>query len=948
MDVAPQPTENDGQQAPASRPHVEDEGDGIGMVAPSEKVLEETGVGSQESAEERLQTLDRFLEIKSAMDDTDPYAFQEATRQSRPHAFVVMPFGRKQGAHEEWIDFDQIYAHLIQPALVDAGFEPFRADEETTSGDILTDMFQELLLADLVVVDMSIDNANVFYELGVRHAFRKRGVVHIQSGCGTLPFDVFNVRTIRYHVDGNGVPDVAYLDRDRQSLTRVTRDTWASDADAVHSPIFNLLTGLLEPDRKTLRTPLATGFWREYSQWKERVAIAQRQKRIGDILLLTEEISNPLIREEAVGEAGYALREMGRNELALKQYQQGLAINAKNIEFRREEAFHLNRRGRVDEAIVKLERLLDEEPSDTLAISYLGRIYKDIWEEAWRHKGEDECRQAAFDAYHWLVKSIDTYIRGYRSDLNVFYPAINALTLASILVGLADAYDDADDRDVDIERIRRLLPDLRRMLWFALEPKVQEEKSGNWVRVFIAEWYVTGNAEESLPRQVTRAYRKALADSQTSSFYLRVSRQRLEVLYALDIRRASAEAGLAVLNKEYRRIEKKDVPPPVDQHLVTASTDEVAFLFAGHRLDMPGRQEARFPPMLENEVRRKINRVLDDLEADDNDHAFLSGIACGGDIVFIEAALERGLKIHVHMPCAEADYIEANVTPGGNPWVERFYQIRNHRNVNIYYQANRLRPAKAGVDPYERNIRWTLYSSLILGIDKVRLIALWDGQTDANQDKDGKLVSGMVSQMRHLGGMVEHLNIAKFHNGGDLELNHMSALLSIDERVAFLRGVKLFRDVGDNDLKHIAAVAVERQFTHQQLIAAQGDVGDMLYVIVQGDILAKVKDENGVEHELGQRKQGEYIGEMAIVGGETRMASMVAVGDVLTLCLDRDQFQEILERRPAASLAVIQQLREMAQTVTKTLAPLQGASDGGPMEGDRDDEPGAPSGVAMR
>ena len=58
-------------------------------------------------------------------------------------------------------------------------------------------MFQELLLADLCLVDMSIDNANVFYELGIRHAFRKRGMVHIQAGRSYMPFDVFNARTMR-------------------------------------------------------------------------------------------------------------------------------------------------------------------------------------------------------------------------------------------------------------------------------------------------------------------------------------------------------------------------------------------------------------------------------------------------------------------------------------------------------------------------------------------------------------------------------------------------------------------------------------------------------------------------------------------------------------------------------------------------------------------------------
>ena len=81
-------------------------------------------------------------------------------------------------------DFNAIYSQLIKPALEMAGFEPFRADEETASGDILTDIFQELLLA-----DMSIDNANVFYELGIRHALRKRGIVHIQAGRAYMPFD---------------------------------------------------------------------------------------------------------------------------------------------------------------------------------------------------------------------------------------------------------------------------------------------------------------------------------------------------------------------------------------------------------------------------------------------------------------------------------------------------------------------------------------------------------------------------------------------------------------------------------------------------------------------------------------------------------------------------------------------------------------------------------------
>ncbi len=94
-----------------------------------------------------------------------------------PHAFVAMPFGSKPAADGQLIDFNRVYAEYIRPALEAAGLEVFRADEEQRAGDIRTDMFQELLIADLVVADLTLDNPNVWYELGVRHALRARGVV---------------------------------------------------------------------------------------------------------------------------------------------------------------------------------------------------------------------------------------------------------------------------------------------------------------------------------------------------------------------------------------------------------------------------------------------------------------------------------------------------------------------------------------------------------------------------------------------------------------------------------------------------------------------------------------------------------------------------------------------------------------------------------------------------
>src|SRR6266850_6021934 len=110
---------------------------------------------------------------------------------ARPHAFVVMPFGTKPGADGQMIDFNRVYGEYIEPALKEAGLQAFRADQEMRAGDIRTDMFQELLVADLVVADLTVDNPNVWYELGVRHALRSRGVILVQGPRASQPFDLY-------------------------------------------------------------------------------------------------------------------------------------------------------------------------------------------------------------------------------------------------------------------------------------------------------------------------------------------------------------------------------------------------------------------------------------------------------------------------------------------------------------------------------------------------------------------------------------------------------------------------------------------------------------------------------------------------------------------------------------------------------------------------------------
>jgi len=685
--------------------------------------------------------------------------------EMRPHAFVIMPFGKKKGGDGSLYDFNAIYTQLIRPTLEMAGFEPFRADEETTSGDILTDMFQELLLADLCLVDMSIDNANVFYELGIRHAFRRRGIVHIQAGRAYMPFDIFNVRTIPYHVTADGIPDPDFLEKDKAAISRVTRDTWASDRDAIHSPVYNILTGLSEPERQTLRTPLATGFWREYNEWRDRVTVAQRQRKIGDILLLTEEIKNPLIKEEAIGEAGNALRSMNRMELALDQYRKGLEINSQNMEFRRQEAMLLNRLGRVDEAIVKVENLIQERPNDGESISILGRIYKEMWSESWKWvKDKDKRLQTAFDSYHWLLIAIDTYLRGYRVDLNLFYPGVNALTLSTIIVDLANRYEDPKSPDPEIVWVKKSLEELRGSLMFALEAYIERERQVDyWTLVSMAELQVLTAKNVA---EVTRAYRKALTASRRNTFFLQSSLYQLEMLKSLEMRSEFVNAGIQVIEEEMRRMNKEE-DDELKKDEKSAKVDErvrrdgYVFIFTGYMVNNKRKKGSHFPPEKENDIRMAIKAVLEKHNAGSDDLAITTGMDAGSEVIFVEECVERGIPVQAYFPFAEAPYVRDFVSPGGEQWVERFYKMRNHPLVDEFYQPDQVGLPKKDDNVHERNNRWALYSSLVRGIDKVRLIALWDGKNELSDDLDVRLVKHMVDLMRDIGGMVEQINPVK-------------------------------------------------------------------------------------------------------------------------------------------------------------------------------------------
>src|SRR5262252_3646198 len=118
-------------------------------------------------------------------------------------AFVIRPFNKKQDRKGKEIEFERVSAELIEPALKAAGLGGGTTGEIIEAGNIREDMFGLILEADIVVCDMTIHNANVFYELGIRHALRKKRSVLIRGGplADEVPFDNLTDRYLTYDLD---------------------------------------------------------------------------------------------------------------------------------------------------------------------------------------------------------------------------------------------------------------------------------------------------------------------------------------------------------------------------------------------------------------------------------------------------------------------------------------------------------------------------------------------------------------------------------------------------------------------------------------------------------------------------------------------------------------------------------------------------------------------------
>lgn len=334
----------------------------------------------------------------------------------KPFCFVLMPFGKKKDEGGRVIDFDRIYTEVIKPAVEDADLEPIRADEETVGGLIHKPMFERLMLCDYAVADLTTANANVFYELGVRHGIRPHSTVLIYGQGMRLPFDVAPLRGLPYGIDSFGVPETA--DTDRQALAARLIEARKPVED---SPLFQLVTDWPKPDLARLKTDRFRELVEYSRKYKEKLRSARNQG-VAAVSEVEQELNLNDTDPAIVIDLFLSYRATKAWQEMVDLVPKMSPIVAATVMVREQLGFALNRLGRRQEAEAILLDVIAQQGANSETNGLLGRIYKDQWEEA-----RDAGKTAVARGH--LRKAIGAYVAGFEADWRDAYPGINAVTL---------------------------------------------------------------------------------------------------------------------------------------------------------------------------------------------------------------------------------------------------------------------------------------------------------------------------------------------------------------------------------------------------------------------------------------------------------------------------------------------------------------------------------------
>jgi len=392
---------------------------------------------------------------------------------------------------------------------------------------------------------------------------------------------------------------------------------------------------------------------------------------------------------------GERILKLGEPLLAYDVLNQGLEHFPGYLPLRQLLGLALARSGATEAATAVLTQIYREGHQDEETLGLLGRTYKDLAESTTDTEKKEK----------YLRRAKDSYAKAYELTAG-YYSGVNAATLAVLLGEREFAAKLAGEVKV------LCLDELKRL----------EEKKADtyWVRATLGEAALILGA----PAEAEEWYGRAVEVGKKRYGDLNSSRRNARLL-------------MAGLGAPSSRIEACFHIPSV-------------VLFAGHMIDQAGRAEPRFPAQLEPHIYAEIREQLDKLDAGFG----YSAAACGADILFLEAMMERDAEVYVVLPYETGQFVEDSVdrAPG---WKARFEKaVAEAAEVIV---ASGQRTPGGILHEYANRMMYGLAAARAEKMEtRLRPLAVWNG---AVGDGPGGTASA-VQFWREAGAEVQVIDLA--------------------------------------------------------------------------------------------------------------------------------------------------------------------------------------------
>ncbi len=132
----------------------------------------------------------------------------------------------------------------------------------------------------------------------------------------------------------------------------------------------------------------------------------------------------------------------------------------------------------------------------------------------------------------------------------------------------------------------------------------------------------------------------------------------------------------------------------------------------------------------------------------------------------------------------------------------------------------------------------------------------------------------------------------------------IATAIPLTDKILHLKKIEIFADLSVNELAAVASVTEEAAFDEMEIVFREGETGDTLFLVLEGEV-AVIKDCNvDREIELDTIGPGDYFGDMALFGDDRRSATIRVKKDARFLTLNKQELQEIVREYPQIALHV--------------------------------------------